>query len=379
MMTREELEKREEQILASYAMKSGETRGRKYEEEPPRFRTHYQRDRDRIIHSTAFRRLEYKTQVFVNHEGDYYRTRLTHTIEVQQVARTIARALRLNEDLTEAISLAHDIGHTPFGHAGEEMLHELMKDDGGFEHNLQGLRVVDVLEEKYPDFPGLNLTYETREGIIKHKTSYDAPSPPPEFDPSLSPTLEAQVVNIADEIAYNSHDLDDGLKAGYLTLEQLDEVPLWREIFEKIKIKDKEKRIYATVRMLISMQIEDVIRATEERIRKLGIESVEDVRHAPVLVGFSEEMEEKNKKLKEFLMKNLYRHYKVLKMQEKAKRYIKALFDVYLSEPRQLPEQFQKRIGKDGKKRVICDYIAGMTDRFAQEEYARLFLPYEKM
>ncbi|RKZ20763.1 deoxyguanosinetriphosphate triphosphohydrolase, partial [bacterium] len=319
------------------------------------------------------------TQVFVNHEGDYYRTRLTHTIEVQQVARTIARALRLNEDLTEAISLAHDIGHTPFGHAGEEMLHELMKDDGGFEHNLQGLRVVDVLEEKYPDFPGLNLTYETREGIIKHKTSYDAPSPPPEFDPSLSPTLEAQVVNIADEIAYNSHDLDDGLKAGYLTLEQLDEVPLWREIFEKIKIKDKEKRIYATVRVLISMQIEDVIRATEERIRKLGIESVEDVRHAPVLVGFSEEMEEKNKKLKEFLMKNLYRHYKVLKMQEKAKRYIKALFDVYLSEPRQLPEQFQKRIGKDGKKRVICDYIAGMTDRFAQEEYARLFLPYEKM
>ncbi len=379
MMTREELEKREHEILASYAMKSGETRGRKYEEEPPRFRTHYQRDRDRIIHSTAFRRLEYKTQVFVNHEGDYYRTRLTHTIEVQQVARTIARALRLNEDLTEAISLAHDIGHTPFGHAGEEMLHELMKDDGGFEHNLQGLRVVDVLEEKYPDFPGLNLTYETREGIIKHKTSYDAPSPPPEFDPSLSPTLEAQVVNIADEIAYNSHDLDDGLKAGYLTLEQLDEVPLWREIFEKIKIKDKEKRIYATVRVLISMQIEDVIRATEERIRKLGIESVEDVRHAPVLVGFSEEMEEKNKKLKEFLMKNLYRHYKVLKMQEKAKRYIKALFDVYLSEPRQLPEQFQKRIGKDGKKRVICDYIAGMTDRFAQEEYARLFLPYEKM
>jgi len=379
MMTREELEKREHEILASYAMKSGETRGRKYEEEPPRFRTHYQRDRDRIIHSTAFRRLEYKTQVFVNHEGDYYRTRLTHTIEVQQVARTIARALRLNEDLTEAISLAHDIGHTPFGHAGEEMLHELMKDDGGFEHNLQGLRVVDVLEEKYPDFPGLNLTYETREGIIKHKTSYDAPSPPPEFDPSLSPTLEAQVVNIADEIAYNSHDLDDGLKAGYLTLEQLDEVPLWREIFEKIKIKDKEKRIYATVRVLISMQIEDVIRATEERIRKLGIESVEDVRHAPVLVGFSDEMEEKNKKLKEFLMKNLYRHYKVLKMQEKAKRYIKALFDVYLSEPRQLPEQFQKRIGKDGKKRVICDYIAGMTDRFAQEEYARLFLPYEKM
>ena len=320
MLSREEIEGRELNTLAQYAARSKFTAGRKYQESPPRYRSHYQRDRDRIIHSTAFRRLEYKTQVFVNHEGDYYRTRLTHTIEVQQIARTIARAMKLNEDLTEAISLAHDIGHTPFGHAGEEVLHKLMKDYGGFEHNKQGLRVVDILEEKYPDFPGLNLTYEVREGIIKHHTSYDNPDAiPEEFNKSLSPLLEGQIVNVADEIAYNSHDIDDGLKSGLITTEQLNNISLWKEVLEKaeknIKEKDREKILYAGVRILISEQIDDVIKNTEDNLLNYKIKTTDDVRKSPPLVSFGKEMEKKNNELKTFLRKNLYQHYKVVKMQ----------------------------------------------------------------
>ncbi len=376
------LEDIERETLAPYGMKSSDTRGRKHPEDPPHFRTEFQRDRDRIIHSTAFRRLEYKTQVFVNHEGDYYRTRLTHTIEVQQVARTIARALRLNEDLAEAISLAHDIGHTPFGHAGEEKLHEIMKGKGGFEHNMQGLRVVDYLENKYEKFRGLNLTFETREGIAKHKTSYDNPDRlPDEFLPGKSSTLEAQIVNLADEIAYNAHDIDDGLKSGNITLEQiLDSVPLFKELYEKAShIKDREKRVYEAIREFIGMQIHDVIENSLEMIKKAGVESVDDVRECDVLIDFSPEMREKNGILKKFLYENLYTHYKVIKMQEKAKRYIEALFNVYMENLKQLPPQFYAMLKEFPPERVVCDYIAGMTDRYAQDEYARLFYPYTRM
>ena len=367
--------------LEPYAMKSGDTKGRKYKEPPPKFRTEFQRDRDRIIHSSAFRRLEYKTQVFVNHEGDYYRTRLTHTIEVAQIARTIAVALRLNETLTEAISLAHDIGHTPFGHAGERILHEFMKDKGGFEHNIQGLRVVDLLEHKYPEFPGLNLCYETREGIIKHKTSYDNPDIPEEFNPDKKATLEAQIVNVADEIAYNSHDIDDGLKSGLIDLEQIvDSVPLYKKLFEKTSlINDRNMRIYQTLRDLIGLLIFDAIKHAKRMIEKSKIESVEDVREAPLIIDFSPEMRKKHKVLKEFLYNNLYTHYRVIKMQEKAKRYISLLFKVYLSDLRQLPPQFYKMLDKYPPERVVCDYIAGMTDRYAQDEYAKLFTPYTRM
>jgi len=384
MLLREEIEQREQGALAKYAAMSKFTRGRQGKEAPPRYRSHYQRDRDRIIHSTAFRRLEYKTQVFVNHEGDYYRTRLTHTIEVQQIARTIARAMKLNEDLTEAVSLAHDIGHTPFGHAGEEILHKLMEDKGGFEHNRQGLRVVDVLEEKYPDFSGLNLTYEVREGIIKHHTAYDNPDNiPDEFNKDASPLLEAQIVNIADEIAYNSHDLDDGLKSGLITFGQLNGVFLWREVLEKaeknIDTTNRENLIYAGVRILISKQIDDVIKNLENNILKYNIKVTDDIRKTPVLVSFSKEMEDKNNELKSFLKENLYHHYRVLRMQEKAKRYIEKLFEIYTKDIHQLPPSFQKHIKRDGKFRVVCDYIAGMTDRFAQDEYSKLFLPFEKM
>lgn len=383
MRRREEYEAIEEKFLAPYAMKSGSSKGRKYKEEEKVYRTCYQRDRDRIIHSTAFRRLEYKTQVFVNHEGDYYRTRLTHTIEVSQIATTIARALRLNEDLTEAIALAHDIGHTPFGHAGEEALANLMKDKGGFEHNRQGLKVVDFLEERYPDFPGLNLTFETREGIIKHRTIYDVPhiEDLTEFKPHLSPTLEAQVINIADEIAYNSHDLDDGIKSGYITVEQLSSVPLFVDIYNDVKNKriSEEKTVARTIRRLIASQATDVVNETEKNIFELKIKSIDDIRSHPLIVNFSSHMLERQKELKGFLYENLYSHYRVIKMQLKAKKYITDLFERYLEDIRQLPPDYQTRLEECLSEEIVCDYIAGMTDRFAQDEYERLFLPYAKM
>jgi len=385
MIKRKEIEELEKENLAPYAAKSKATRGFKYPQKEAEFRTVYQRDRDRIVHSAAFRRLEYKTQVFVNHEGDYYRTRLTHTIEVVQIARSIARPLRLNEDLTESIALSHDIGHTPFGHSGEEMLHELMKDFGGFEHNVQGLRVVDELEKRYPDFNGLNLSYETREGIIKHKTEYDTPmvNHSPEFPDKESPTLETQIVNIADEIAYNSHDLDDGLKSGLILSEQLNEIPIWKEIYDlfdkTLKTDDKEIVKKRTIRYLVGIQIKDVVENSAKRLKELKIASLVDVRKTAPIISFSKEMTGKHRVLKDYLYNNLYRHYRVIKMADKAKRFINDLFEVYIENPAQLPPDFFERIGKDGKERVVCDYIAGMTDRYAQDEYTRLFVPYAKM
>ena len=382
MQTREEFEKLEVNILAPYAMKSINTH-RKYQEPQDPYRTSYQRDRDRIIHSGAFRRLEYKTQVFINHEADYYRTRLTHTIEVNQIARTIARSLRLNEDLVDAISLAHDIGHTPFGHAGEEALASLMHEYGGFEHNRQGLRVVDELEVRYPDFKGLNLTFETREGIVKHTTDYDVPlldSLPEEFLPG-SPTLEAQVINVADEIAYNSHDLDDGIKSGYIELSELKKVTAWNKISSQTPLSSQTPpsqilQIYKTIRSLIGSQVTDVINSTQLKIAKLKIKSVEDVRQHPLIVKFSQEELSLQNELKDFLNTHLYHHHRVVKMHNKAIRYISALFDVYTHDPRQLPPDFRHT---DDKYRATADYIAGMTDRFAQDEYKQLFLPYTKM
>lgn len=385
MRKREEFEALEEQFLAPYAMRSKYTKGRKYAEEEDTYRSCYQRDRDRIIHSTAFRRLEYKTQVFVNHEGDYYRTRLTHTIEVMQIARTIARALGLNEDLTEALALGHDIGHTPFGHAGELALNELMKDKGGFEHNRQGLRVVDELEERYPGFRGLNLTFETREGIVRHTTPYDRPNLKglEEFNRYISPTLEAQTIGVADQIAYNAHDVDDGLKSGYITVEQIRSVSMWREIEAEVKEEmsglSEEMRIHKIVRKFIAKQVTDVINESERRIREAGVNSVEEVRKAPTLIVFSPPMLSRQQELRAFLEENLYNHYKVVKIREKSKRYIEALFKAYLKDLKQLPPNFRARIKYDSEEQIVCDYIAGMTDRFAQDEYTRLFMPYAKM
>ena len=378
---RKNLEEIEEKTLAPYAVFSGKSKGRVYNEPAPTYRTHFMRDRDRIIHSTAFRRLEYKTQVFVNHEGDYYRTRLTHALEVQQIARTIAKALGLNESLTEAISLAHDIGHTPFGHAGESKLNELMKGHGGFEHNVQGLRVVDVLEHRYKNFKGLNLCYETREGIIKHETDYDSPAPVnDDFNPDSSASLEGQITSAADEIAYNAHDLDDGLKSNYIQLDQFKNVTLWNEIYKKTDPKlDKQGRIYSAIRNFIKVEVKDVIETSLNNIRENKIDSLKNVYSSPPLIKFSEELTKLNRELKNFLMENLYQHYKVIKMQEKSKRIIESLFSIYLKETNQLPPQFQKMIPEFGKERVTCDYIAGMTDRFAQYEYERLFLPFKKM
>jgi dGTPase len=374
----------EDRLLAPYAMKSHESRGRKHPEPEHPYRSAYQRDRDRIIHSAAFRRLEYKTQVFVNHEGDYYRTRLTHTIEVAQIARTIAQSLRLNTDLTEAIALAHDLGHTPFGHSGEEVLNELMSKHGGFNHNMQGLRVVDYLEEKYPDFPGLNLTWEVREAIVKHSSAFDKAVKIKELSPEESPTLETQVVDIADEIAYDNHDLDDGLTSGLIQESDLECLAIWDEIIKHISKKyakiDRNKRKYLIIRSLIDMQVTDLIRQTEKNLGKLKPESHLDVKKTKKkIVSFSNTMLKLRKPLRHFLLEKLYRHYRVIRMSTKAKRFIAELFEVYLDNPEQLPTEVQKRIKSDGTRRVICDYIAGMTDRYCLDEYKKLFNPYEKV
>lgn len=384
MLTQNLIRKIEDTLLAPYAMKSSDTRGREYKEQEHPYRSPYQRDRDRIIHSAAFRRLEYKTQVFVNHEGDYYRTRLTHTIEVAQIARTIAVALRLNVDLTEAIALAHDLGHTPFGHSGEEALNELMKNFGGFNHNLQGLRVVDYLEQRYPDFPGLNLSWEVREGIVKHSTAFDTSVKIKSLAPKEMPTLETQVVDIGDEIAYDNHDLDDGLTSGLITEDDLEELAIWKKINENIPRKydkiDKEKRKYLTIRSLINMQVTDLINETERRINRLKLKSYLDVKKAGTkVVSFSKEMADLRKPLRSFLMDNLYHHYRVIRMSTKAKRFIKQLFNVYVEKPEQLPTEAQKWIKTAGARKAVCDYIAGMTDRYCLDEYKKLFDPYEKV
>ena len=373
-----------EENLAPYAFKCKDSRGRVYPEKEHPYRSCYQRDRDRIVHSTAFRRLEYKTQVFVNHEGDYYRTRLTHTLEVAQIARSIARVLLLNEDLTEAIALAHDLGHTPFGHSGEDTLKQLMKRHGGFDHNIHGLRVVDVLEERYPEFKGLNLSWEVREGIVKHSTRYDNPPHVESLDPKLAPPLEAQVVDIADEIAYDNHDIDDGLTSRFLKEDDLKKVELWgilaQEVNKRYPSISDYMRKYQIIRQLINLQVSDIIEESQKSIKKAGITCVKDVRkHKARLIVFSKDIQEKRKPLREFLINNLYKHYKVVRMSNKAHMFIKELFRVYLERPDQLPPVFYSRVKKDGPYRVVCDYIAGMTDRYAQDEYKKLFQPYERV
>lgn len=375
----------EEKFLAKYAAKSSNSQGRKHKEIEHTYRPAFQRDRDRIIHSAAFRRLEYKTQVFVNHEGDYYRTRLTHTLEVSQIARTIGRALKLNTDLIEAIALAHDLGHTPFGHAGEDALNELMENFGGFNHNAQGLRVVDLLENRYPEFPGLNLTWEVREGIIKHSTSYDFKVNIDEFNPNEMPYLETQVVDIADEIAYDNHDLDDGLAAGLITKEQLKKLPIWEKINKNLVKKYPgialEKLKYQTIKSLIDLQVTDLIENSLEKLKDADLKSQKDVRHTKEkLITFSKKIEEERKPLRQFLFDNLYHNFRVMRMANKAKRFIFELFNVYFDNSEAVPFYNEiKNKNEALKKRAICDHIAAMTDRFALDEYKKLFDPYEKV
>ena len=383
MLIREELEKREDNYLVPYAMKSMHTRGRTHPEDEHPYRSVYQRDRDRIIHSTAFRRLEYKTQVFVNHEGDYYRTRLTHTIEVAQIARSISRALCLNEDLSEAIALAHDLGHTPFGHSGEDALRILMKHHGGFEHNIQGLRVVDILEKRYSQFSGLNLSWEVRESIAKHKTLSDDPNVI-KFDLNKQPLLEAKIVDIADSIAYDNHDIDDSLKAGLITESGLEKVALWRYAKEKVKEEynnlTKEMENIHTIKHLIDMEVTDLIEHTQLMIEKMKIKTTDDVQKCKErLVSFSPEISKKKLELQEFLQQNAYSHYRVVRMADKAKRFVEELFNAFIENPMQLPPEYQKWIEEAGLYQGTCDYIAGMTDRFAQDEYLKLFYPYERV
>ncbi len=382
MNVTEEFERAEEMQLAPYAMKSSRTRGRKYHEPKHPYRTDFQRDRERIIHSTSFRRLEYKTQVFVNHEGDHYRTRLTHTIEVAQIARGIARALRLNEDLAEAISLAHDLGHTPFGHSGEATLNRLMRLHGGFEHNRQGLRVVELLEKRYPDFPGLNLTFEVREGILKHETLFDNPDYYGELFPSERATLECQVVNLADEIAYTCHDVDDGLSSGLISAEDLMDVELWRELHER-QAPDRRNLTgslyrYQMVRALVNEMITDAVTASRQKLENARPESPEEIRKLPEnLICRSESVLNKEARLKQYLFDNMYRHYRLVRMAEKAERIISTLFEAYVDNPNQLPPQFKARTKEEDVHVVVADYIAGMTDRYAGQEYKKLTDPFE--
>ena len=378
--------------LAPYAASDAVSGGRHHAEPAPNYRSEYQRDRDRIIHAAAFRRLEYKTQVFVNHEGDLFRTRLTHSIEVAQIARSIARALRLNEDLTEAIALAHDLGHTPFGHAGQDALNGCMKEYGGFEHNLQSLRVVDELEEKYADFPGLNLTFETREGILKHcspKNAAELGDVGVRFLHQQQPGLEAQLTNLADEIAYNSHDVDDGLRAGLIEVEQLNEVPLfaaqYAEVTQRYPALSQRRVIHEVVRRLINCQVVDLIETSTARLSKAQPANLNEVRKQPQnLIAFSDSMRELNLELKRFLRNHLYRHYRVHRMSVKANRVIRDLFIAFNDDPKLMPDEAQLHVeslrsvsGDTGQARAVADYIAGMTDRYAISEHHRVYNPGE--
>lgn len=376
--------------LMPYAARPDASRGRRHVEAPPQYRSEYQRDRDRIVHSGAFRRLEYKTQVFVNHEGDMFRTRLTHSVEVAQIARSAARALGLNEDLTEAIALAHDLGHTPFGHAGQDALNRCMKDYGGFEHNLQSLRVVDELEERYAEFDGLNLTYETREGILKHCSAANARllgELGERFLHRRQPGLEAQLANLADEIAYNNHDVDDGLRAGLITVEQLDEISLFAEQYRAVTAAyptlARRRLLHEVVRRMINSQVTDLVEASRAAIAAANPRSIEDVRAASApLIGFGGEMRERNLELKRFLREQLYRHYRVRRMTAKADRVVSSLFDAFMEDMHLLPPDYQRKIAQTAdardvaaRARVVADYVAGMTDRYAIGEYERLFDP----
>ncbi len=365
--------------LAPYAVSEVRSKGRRHPEPTPAARSEYQRDRDRVVHSTAFRRLEYKTQVFVNHEGDLFRTRLTHSIEVAQIARTLARAMQLNEDLAEAIALAHDLGHTPFGHAGQDALNACMRDHGGFEHNLQSLRTVDLLEERYGAFDGLNLTYETREGILKHcapKKAHELGELGRRFIEGTQPSLEAQLCNLADEIGYNNHDVDDGLRSGLITLDQLEEVGIWTRHVSEVRRAYPDiggrRLIHETVRRMINSLAVDLIEETRSSISAAGVASIEDVRKASPLAAFSTGMHAEHKELKHFLRINLYQHYQVLRMTNKARRIISDLFGAFMEDPRLLPPQYQQMARTD-KPRAIADYVAGMTDRYAIREHRRLF------
>ena len=379
IFTRQQLEELEDQNLAPYANHSINSKGRKHPEDEPEYRTVFQRDRDRILHTSAFRRLEYKTQVFINYEGDYYRTRLTHTLEVAQIGRSIARALGANEDLVETICLAHDLGHPPFGHSGELALSRLMMDYGGFNHNHHSFRIVTEIENRYPEFPGLNLTWEVLEGIVKHETEYDV-SDASEFTPDLRGHLEAQITNAADELAYTAHDLDDGLRSGLITPEMLAGVSLWEVINESVgrrrsDMLDDLSR-HRLIRRLIGIEVTDLIQSIDRMIRRSGIRTMEELQKLPYnVVGFSEDMHRRNRELKDFLFKNLYNHYRVVRMAVKAENTINRLFKAYLNDPSILPTQYQQAIDERGLEETICFYIAGMTDRFAIEEYQKLFDP----
>jgi dGTPase len=379
--------------FAPYAALDAHSRGRRYPEPKPAYRSEYQRDRDRIVHSTAFRRLVYKTQVFVNHEGDLYRTRLTHSLEVAQIARTIARALKLNEVLSEAICLAHDLGHTPFGHAGQDALNECMMDFGGFEHNLQSLRVVDELEEHYAEFDGLNLSFECREGILKHCSYTNAlqlGEIGARFINRQQPGLEAQLANFADEIAYNNHDVEDGIRAGLISVEQLLVVPLFREYHAEVLAKYPalagRRQVYEILRRMINHLVSDLIDSSAARLASSGVRSIAEVRsHPGPLIGFSESTRELNHSLKTFLRENVYKHYKVRRMTAKARRVVRELFDVFFNDPTLMPDEHKatgSRLelvqGPAGRARAVADYIAGMTDRYAILEHRRLFDPSER-
>ena len=376
---RQSLEEIEKQVLAPYALKSADSQGRVFNENESTSRTAFQRDRDRIIHTRAFRRLEYKTQVFVYYEGDHYRTRLTHTMEVAQIGRALARGLGVNSDLTEAICLAHDLGHSPFGHAGEFALNDLMAEHGGFNHNAQSYRVVTKLEERYPHFPGLNLTYETREGIIKHETDYDHVGNVDEYAPGKRASIEAQIANMADEAAYNAHDLDDGLRAGMFDLDKLESLEIWQILkagvgWENGPFNDMLR--HEMIRELVGLEVTDMVQATHGRLEAAGIDSPEGVQdHAHNLVDYSTELKPKIKELKAFLYQNMYRHYRLMRMQAKARKYISDIFDAYVAEPQMLPTKTQEKLAFRSSERVVCDYIAGMTDRYALEEWERLFMP----
>jgi dGTPase len=379
--SRQELEEIERMVLAPYGLHSADSKGRAHPEEESATRTAFQRDRDRIIHTTAFRRLEYKTQVFVFYEGDHYRTRLTHTLEVAQLGRSLARGLGANEDLTEAICLAHDLGHPPFGHAGEAALNELLKDHGGFNHNTQSYRIVTELEERYRPFPGLNLTYETREGMIKHETEYDS-SDAAEYEPEKRAALEAQIANLADEIAYNAHDLEDGLRADLFDPGDLAALQIWQTLQEQIGWNGRPfdaLTLREVIRELIGIMVNDVVATAATNLSQRQIDSVEKVQRQPSnVVSYSAELAGPIRSLKNFLYERMYRHYRLMRMQAKAERVIVEMFEAYVSEPRMLPTKVRDTLSGAPPQRVIANYIAGMTDRYALEEWEKLFDPYRR-
>ena len=382
MQLREDYERLERETLAPYAALSAESRGRDHPVAPCPMRTDYQRDRDRVIHCAAFRKLEYKTQVYVIHQDDYYRRRLTHTMEVAQIARALARALRLNVDLAEAVALAHDVGHTPFGHSGEATLHRLLADCGGFEHNNQGVRVVELLEERYAEFPGLNLSWEVREGIAKHKTAYDAPRIP-RFEPDLAPPLEAQLVDVADEIAFNHHDLDDALKMGIVSRADLERVPWVDRICRDIENAESTRppafdkfHRNRLVGAMIDLAVRDALEQTSRNLAEAAVDSLDAVRaHGKRLAAFSPEALERNHALRGFLGESVYRHPEVAGMASKAERFVERLFELYRAHPGQMPRKFQRRLKIDPLEVVIADHISCMTDRHCIEEYKKAFLP----